>query len=191
MEGGDVEALLEVTPSETISVWVGAGAGGRISTARVQEAGSAAALWGAGHSVYCRAPEAVERALVEAAVRSLGLGFRTTEEGVQGGVDGEVELFLGRKGHRTPWHLDFQENWTLQLAGRKRWLLLPGVKNPVRGCTPHYGQAEGVLDPAAEEQMKVHRLRDPRFRYGPPLGSAAAVMEVNLSPGDMLYHPGT
>jgi hypothetical protein len=156
MEGGDEEALLEATPSEAISVWtVEAGGKGKISTARVQDAGSAAALWRAGHSIYCRAPEPVERALVAAAVRSLGLGFRTAEEGVKGVVEGEVELFMGRKGHRTPWHFDFQENWTLQLRGRKRWRLLPGVANPVRGCTPHYTQADGVLDPAAEEQLKV------------------------------------
>lgn len=158
MEGGDAEALLEATPSETISVWtVGQGeeGGGKISTARVQDPGSAAALFRAGHSVYCRAPEPTERALVAAAVRGLGMGFRTREEGVKGVVEGEVELFMGRRGHRTPWHFDFQENWTLQLKGRKRWRLRAGVANPVRGCTPHYAQAEGVLDAAAEEQLKV------------------------------------
>lgn len=159
MEGGDAEMLLDATLSETISVWT-VGAGGKISTARVQEAASAAVLWRAGHSVYCRAPESVERALVAAAVRSLGLGFRTLEEGTKGVVEGEVELFLGRQGHRTPWHLDFQENWTLQLKGRKRWRLLPGVINPVRGCSPHYAQAEGVLDPAAEEQLKVRKRKE-------------------------------
>ena len=155
MEDGDAAALLEATQSETISVWTVDGGSGKISTARVQDPASATALWRAGHSVYCRAPEPVERALVDAAVRALGLGFRTSEEGVKGVVEGEVELFLGRKGHRTPWHFDFQENWTLQLQGRKRWRLRRGVTNPVRGCTPHYAQAEGVLDAAAEEQLKV------------------------------------
>lgn len=31
---------------------------------------------------------------------------------------GEVELFCTRAGHKTGFHFDFQENLTLQLAGR-------------------------------------------------------------------------
>jgi hypothetical protein len=191
MEGGDILSLLEATPSETISVWTTPPAARstdtdthtetdkKIDTARVSDAKSAHILWKAGHSIYCRAPEGVEKLLVDSAIRGLGLGFKTETEththaqmawggGVKAVIEGEVELFLSHPGHKTPFHFDFQENISLQLQGRKKWRLIKGVNNPVRGCAPHYKQAEGVLDPAAEEQMKVHRLRDPGFRYGTP-----------------------
>ena len=192
MEDGDVAALLEASPSETISVWTVAAPGPaqKINTARVQDARSATALWEAGHSVYCRAPENVEKTLVESAVRALGLGFRVEEAGVKQVVEGEVELFLSHKGHTTPFHFDFQENITLQLQGRKRWRLRKGVRNPVRGCAPHYQQVEGILDPAAEEQLKVHRLRDPGFGFrGPKEEEEEEEMVVEVEAGDVFYHP--
>ncbi|EWM24552.1 hypothetical protein Naga_100548g4 [Nannochloropsis gaditana] len=51
LESGDIRALLEATPSENISVWTVSGPSQRINTARVQDAGSAMALYEAGHSV--------------------------------------------------------------------------------------------------------------------------------------------
>jgi len=186
MEGGDVLGLLEATPSENISVWTVTGPAKKINTARVQDAGSAAALYAAGHSLYCRAPEEVENVLVESAIAALGLGCRVTEPGVKGTIEGEVELFLSHAGHMTPFHFDFQENVTLQLKGRKRWRLRKGVRNPVRGCTPHYQQVEGVLDAAGEEQLKVHRLRDSSFAFTGPKGEE---MVVVVEEGDVFYHP--
>ena len=36
-------------------------------------------------------------------------------------------------------HYDFQENFTFQLSGSKRWRLRQSdVKSPQRGVTPHY-----------------------------------------------------
>jgi hypothetical protein len=40
-----------------------------------------------------------------------------------GSVRSEIETFVSRRGHVTDWHFDFQQNFALQLAGRKRWRL--------------------------------------------------------------------
>ena len=76
---------------------------------------------------------------------------------------GEVETFIGTKNHVTDWHTDFQENFTIQLSGRKRWTLKQGtVKNPLRGTTPHYCSSEDVI----ENQIKAARLTNPGFQFG-------------------------
>lgn len=36
---------------------------------------------------------------------------------------GEIETFVARKGNFTDWHTDFQENFTVQLKGKKTWKL--------------------------------------------------------------------
>ena len=72
-----------------------------------------------------------------------------------GDTTGEIEIFLSRKGNYTDFHIDFQQNFTLQLKGSKKWRLLvePGMEDPVRGFTPHYENA-GVL---LENQSKTHQ----------------------------------
>ena len=56
-----------------------------------------------------RAPEEVENILVKSAIKCLGLGFRTEiDSGIKHVIEGEVELFLSHKGHKTPSHFDFQ-----------------------------------------------------------------------------------
>ena len=60
---------------------------------------------------------------------------------------GEVELFISAAAppatskehgkHTTGWHTDFQENFTIQLSGIKRWTLRRGrVRHPLRATTP-------------------------------------------------------
>lgn len=51
---------------------------------------------------------------------------------------GEVEIFIAPEGHFTDWHYDFQQNFTLQLKGRKEWFFKSGLVNPIKGFTPHY-----------------------------------------------------
>ena len=60
---------------------------------------------------------------------------------------GEIEVFVARKGHLTSWHTDFQENFTIQIKGQKRWRLKvqSGMQAPVTGFSPHYKNA-GTLE---------------------------------------------
>ena len=68
---------------------------------------------------------------------------------------GEIEVFASKAGHVTKWHLDFMENFTLQLRGRKRWLLRRStLQHPLRGYTPHYKTHANLL-----QQLQVHRMQ--------------------------------
>ena len=88
-------------------------------------------------------------------LRDVGLGcgqYDPTGERLSTLGRGEVETFIGTKGHLTDWHTDFQENFTIQLSGRKKWTLKQGtVKHPLRGTTPHYRSSSDVI----ENQIKA------------------------------------
>lgn len=70
---------------------------------------------------------------------------------------GEIELFVSAQaGAVTEWHYDFQENFTLQLPGRKKWNLQSNTRihsTLPRAVTPHY-QSKSVV----EGQLLAARL---------------------------------
>ena len=75
----------------------------------------------------------------------MGSGFAgyfpgSSEDRSLGATQGEIEIFIARQKHYTDWHIDFQENFTIQLKGSKKWRLKvePGMKCPVVGYSPHY-----------------------------------------------------
>jgi ribosomal protein L16 Arg81 hydroxylase len=55
----------------------------------------------------------------------------------------EIEIFVSKKGNYTDFHMDFQENFTFQLKGSKKWRLKTehGMQAPVLGFSPHYSQS--------------------------------------------------
>jgi hypothetical protein len=100
----------------------------------------------------------------------------------------EVETFISTTvGSITGFHTDFQENFTIQLSGRKKWYLQKGnVAHVLRAVTPHYQVS------AVEGQIKAGRLDQPNFSFGlPTVGQNAVgpVEEVILEPGDVFYFP--
>ncbi|KAL7548600.1 hypothetical protein ACHAWF_011872 [Thalassiosira exigua] len=141
---------------------------------------------------------------------------------------GEVELFVGappplasaassssssasstakpkegadKSGHATGWHTDFQENFTIQLSGVKRWTLRRGrVRHPLRATAPHFSPRDPTL---VENQLKAARLAclagnasaaNGTFdgAYGFEYGDDNAYgpeETVTLRPGDVLYFP--
>lgn len=142
-EQGDVRALCEASPSEGISAWLRdaagpAAVGGKPlfppaadappGTSVKVDADAAATLYAAGGaSLYFRAPPRAAAALVPAVAEALGLAPAALYyDAAQTAPRGEVEVFASRAGHTTGWHTDFQQNFTLQLRGRKAWRLLPG-----------------------------------------------------------------
>jgi hypothetical protein len=135
-EQGDVRALCEASPSEGISAWLRDAQRADFPPAADAPPGSsvkvdadaAATLHAAGGaSLYFRAPPRAAAALVPAVAEALGLAPAALYyDAAQGAPRGEVEVFASRAGHTTGWHTDFQQNFTLQLRGRKAWRLLPG-----------------------------------------------------------------
>jgi hypothetical protein len=201
----DPEQLFRETSSESIFCWLRAPAASNnnnnnctknlIQSIEVSDPDTALALYRAGNATYCRAPEAVEQRLVSALLENTGLGCGQYEDPSQSQASmtcmgrGEVEVFLSAvAGHLTDWHYDFQENFTMQLSGTKRWTLQKGtVKHPLRGCTPHY-ESPGTVEP----QLKAARLADPNFTFGHPergVNAEGDVESVLLQPGDVFYFP--
>lgn len=145
----------------------------------------------AGHATYCRAPPKVEQSLVSSLLRATGLGcgqYDPSGESVISLARGEVETFISTPGHITNWHYDFQENFTIQLSGIKRWTIQQGtIRDPIRGCTPHYAAPEAV-----ESQLKAAHLFDRKFRFGHPeagVNATGKVVSIDVKPGDVFYFP--
>lgn len=205
----DLDALLENTASERIFAWMPArepgaahdapsrapaGAAGADTHAagapplrsfELDDARSARVCHECGASLYMRAPQEFCEAWVSALAEQLGLGAGARHP--SGELRGEVELFASRAGHSTGWHFDFQENFTLQLRGKKTWVVhRGGVEHPVRGATPHY-RAAGNL----EQQLRAHRLQAAGFSLaeGARAEAAGRVRRVTLVPGSVLYFP--
>ena len=200
----NVQKIFEKTASENIFVWLqqamdhssstangGKGGDKKINSIEVPDPETAFALYQAGHATYCRAPSHVEELLVGALLENTGLGCGQYDASGQSMTSlgrGEVETFISTKaGSVTGWHTDFQENFTIQLSGRKKWSLQRGtVVNVLRGVTPHYSVS------AIEGQVKAGRLDQNEFAFGPPAvgkNATGPVDEVILEPGDVLYFP--
>lgn len=165
----------------------------KINSIEVPDPEMAYALYQAGHSTYCRAPPAVEELLISALLENTGLGcgqYDSTGQSMTSLGRGEMETFISATpGSVTGFHTDFQENFTIQLSGRKKWTLQHGtVQHVLRGVTPHYAVS------AVEGQIKAGRLNseDESFNFGPPTVGENAIGPVDsviLEPGDVLYFP--
>ena len=197
----DTRKIIEETSSDNIFVWLvdksplsskKDGPQKLVQSIQMEDPNSAFQLHTIGnHALYFRAPPDVEQPLVSQMLASTGLGCgqydpsgcQTTTMG-----HGEVETFVGTEGHFTNWHTDFQENFTVQLSGSKKWKLKQcTVKHPLRGCTPHYGKVAGVV----ENQLKLARLSDKTFSFDHPndSNSYGNIEEVIMNTGDILYFP--
>eukprot|EP01039_Chlorochromonas_danica_P007203 gene7203-7969_t len=183
MLGLDVKALLAQTSSEQIHVWLPRRDKASLDSITVDDAEQAYKLFMAGHSLYCRAPAQVEEALVAKALEEMRFGAVGSTDRFR---RGEVETFFSRAGHVTEFHADFQENFTIQLAGSKEWIFRDSTAtHPLRGCTPHFND-EKERD-VVEQQLKVLRLGDENFSASQVQGGSSS--SVVLRPGDVLYHP--
>ena len=137
--------------------------------------------------------------------RSRGGGSKKTNGDGGGGKSGSSSRVAG--GCTTGWHTDFQENFTIQLTGIKRWTLRRGrVRHPLRGTTPHFARVDGVV----ENQLKAARMcrpsegggdddstptsTSPHFEggYGFEYSENNAhgpEFTITMRPGDVLYFP--
>ena len=201
MFGLDIRQVLAETSSDNVFVWlapppqpgygVKQSAKRTIQSIELQDPEAAFALHQSGHSTYCRAPPELEQPLVSCLLRDTGLGcgqYDPTAEKMTVMGRGEVEVFAASKaGNFTDWHTDFQENFTIQLSGQKRWTIKQGLAtHPLRGCTPHYRSPDAV-----EGQLKSARLSASQFEFAQPneTNSFGDKTTVLLKPGDVFYFP--
>jgi len=139
------------------------------------------------HATYCRAPPETEAVLVQNFLNDLGIGCgRYDPDGGNEWGRGEVEMFVGTTNHLTDWHFDFQENFTIQLSGVKKWTVRKStLSSPVLGVTPHY-----LNNSVVEGQILSAKLSDPSFTYTTPASSPDfPTEEIIVGPGDFWYFP--
>lgn len=190
MDDLNVERIIQNSASESIFVWLQQ-PDKTIYSTELDDRTTAYHLYKAGHAIYCRANPNLEQALVSNMLRDTGLGCGQYDPSGSSSVSmgrGEVETFVSTNtNHVTNWHFDFQENFTIQLSGIKRWKIVRGtVSHPLRACTPHYAAPQVV-----ESQVLAARLGHRKFQFHQPneSNSIGAVEEVVLGPGDVFYFP--
>ena len=202
----DILELLKHTASDQIHVWLSnhstnvnkSDTKDSMQSIMVDDASTAMKLYNSGQSLYCRAPLELEQNILPHMFDTLGIGLNGSSTDKY--RRGEIELFFSRAGHKTDFHLDFQENFTIQLKGTKKWTFRnSSAVEPLRGCTPHFEvkQPNGTYSDVSELQLKVLRLGDPmftsdQFRQDASVSdwvSDFSKQEVVLYPGDILYHP--
>ena len=206
MFGLDAKSIFTETSSDSIFVWLtdttdessslrGSKASNSVPLIRsveISDPDTAFALHStAGHATYCRAPPDLEQLLVSTMLRETRLGCGQYDPSGTSTISmgrGEVEVFIGTAGHTTGWHTDFQENFTVQLSGTKKWTLRQGtVQYPLRGCTPHYASPDTV-----ESQLKAARLSNPTFQFDQQHVDTNGFGDedtVVVETGDVLYFP--
>ena len=149
---------------------------------------AALACYNSGSSLYFRSPPALAHRFVRAFNAGVGFNFAGLDYSSVSSSSqpkGEIEVFVSRAGHHTGYHVDFMDNFTIQLRGTKTWSFREvDIRYPVRGFTPHY------KDRSTDElQYKVHSAcRDKPYMGAPPVDDER-VTRVTLSAGDVLYHP--
>ena len=184
----DIDMMLENTASESIHVWlkgIDKDKDNSLDSITVDTASNAKSLYNAGHSLYCRASQELENEVISKVLEEVGVGINTSNS--DRFRRGEIETFFSRKGHLTDFHVDFQENFTIQLTGKKKWTFCnSSILSPIRGCTPHYN-GNGQDKSVAEQQLKVLKLGNPDF--DPQEFKSTDTWSVVLEAGDTLYHP--
>ena len=190
---GSIRALAASTASERIHAWLPGGgveaSGGRstLDSLKLEDAGAAMTAYNAGGSLYMRSSPEAALALVPRFAEAVNGSTASYYAPGQAEPRGEVEVLASRKGHKTFWHSDFQENFTLQLRGSKAWRLVrAATRSPVRGATPHFVTPSDLV----EAQVKAHRSAgDASFAFWPGSDYFSSAASVTLVPGDLLYFP--
>ena len=195
----DSRKIFEETSSDSVFLWIPSKeeTNSKISqplqSIEIQDPNTAHILHTcSNYASYCRAPPELEQPLVSTMLRDVGLGlgqYDPTGDKLTCLGRGEVETFIGTEGHLTDWHTDFQENFTIQLSGKKKWTLKQGtVKHPLRGTTPHYKSGEDVI----ENQIKAARLSNSDYQFGKQdldTNAFGDETEIIMEAGDILYFP--
>lgn len=182
----NVKDLVSNSASDQIHVWLKRPDSQALDSITIDDPDQACKLFNVGHSLYCRAPPQFEDIVVPKLIKELSYGIDPANNDRY--RRGEVEVFYSRKGHYTDFHTDFQENFTIQLSGVKKWIFgTSTATHPTRGCTPHFNTDETHRD-VVEQQLKVLKLGDNKFTAD-QFHHVEKVTEVILKPGDVMYHP--
>ena len=184
--GLDAEQLVHASPSDEIHVWLASPSGGPAQSFKASPETALQCYRSGACSLYFRAPQPLIDSMISAMGFALGAQFGAWA--ADGSLQGEIETFLSRRGNVTQCHYDFQENFTFQLRGSKRWTLRrSGVAAPLRGFTPHFS---GLSQRVADQQCCAARMDAATSHWNvfDCLDEEEATT-VTLHEGDVFYHP--
>jgi len=183
---GQPDELIDKSASEDgVSIWLANNAQSVQSFKTTDKEFAKAMLKQKMGSIYMRAPVKTCEQLSLGICRDLQLPFGTHPDGRS---RGEVEVFIASQlSKKTPTHTDFQENFTVQLKGKKLWRLHVGdLKNPLRAKSPHFANTPLRV---VETQILASQMCGGSSAIDPPPQSSPGWVTVELGPGDVLYHP--
>ena len=176
--------MLRNSNSEQINVWMKTGD----NTLKSLKVGAedAKVCYEAGHSLYFRANEELEAEMIGPYSEQLGHGGFAAEfrDHLR---RGEIETFATHIGHTTNWHWDFQENFTIQLRGAKRWTFKKGpVPHPHRAAATHFPDTH-VLH--VQNAFHHYSALAASTICETPHDDDNDTESVVLQAGDVMYHP--
>jgi hypothetical protein len=174
LEGLDLPTLL--AGATKIVIWMKS----REGKMQYLEGSAAVALscYAAGHSLYFNPALDIQKRWVEALALEMGLELEGSV------MPGDLEVFAVAGRHDTPWHLDAQENLTVQLRGVKRWSVAASpLRDPVTNFHPSSSNVPAVL-----ADRGVHRSYCDAV-LTPPAAEGGGVDTFYLRPGSVLYAP--
>lgn len=148
----DVQEMCENTASDKIHVWFPMrGSGEPIRSFGTEDTDLAVTAYErGGASLYFGSSLEFRNTYCKALTYQMGMNFGAYFSDFN--TMGEIETFWSKKGNLTDFHIDFQENFTLQIKGSKTWRFRrSGLRYPLLGYTPHYSKSGNL-----EEQSKVH-----------------------------------
>ncbi|GAB5036456.1 Hypothetical protein NocV09_04000110 [Nannochloropsis oceanica] len=133
----------------------------------------------AGHSLYFNPPPSLQHPYIHSLCLALGLlPLLPSPGGPAGpaGREGDMEIFAVRPPHHTPAHWDSQHNFTIQIRGRKQWVVSKsGLSEPLSNHHPSSSNHR-----AKEQDLALHiacgypqdRLLPPHLSHGDVCGRA-------------------
>ena len=148
----DLQALVEATlETEFVHIWKPPKSGKKttgdqtISSMETDDADECVTAAELGASLYFTSSAEFRETYGKALSSQMGYDFASYFPGSSTSTSAgdsmtEIEIFVSKKGNYTDFHMDFQENFTYQLKGSKKWRLRTerGMQSPVMGFSPHF-----------------------------------------------------
>jgi hypothetical protein len=183
---GDFDLKTLLASASKIIVWMKDLVNEKMQYIEVGDPAIAESCYKAGHSLYFNPDIELQRKYLEQFAEDLGL-IATGSEGSAADLSriGDIEMFAVQGRHKTPWHYDAQENFTIQLSGTKVWHLYKGDNDPISNL--HLSSSNRA---SVRADKLVHHSYRSCSVISPDDFEEGQIIKVVMHPGSVLYFPG-
>jgi hypothetical protein len=132
-----------------------------------------------GHTIYFNPIDQIQAKYVKSLTQQLGHGYGYVPCSINyenddemghldqsGNFGGDMEIFAVNSKHVTDWHLDAQDNISIQLVGTKRWFVVPGLDQPITNYHPRSTNKESVCADQYMHQLSNLNHSGPNKLFG-------------------------